>query len=98
GATTSATKSPRPSNNRRSSTRRSGAPMPWLTRGSSRLVPGMSIIASPRSDHRRLLQLLPYQIEPLERRLVRDHEKIGIAVLRLVPRPGPVRYGEDIVL
>jgi hypothetical protein len=45
-----------------------------------------------------LLDLIAHEVEPLERRLVRHHEEIGVAAARLVARPRPVRDGEDVVL
>src|SRR5947209_15024826 len=80
GCSMSATNFPRPSRKRRSSTRRSGAPMPWSL---GRVT---------------LLQFLAHQVEPLERRLVGDHEQVGVATLGFVTREGPVRDGEHVVL
>ena len=53
--------------------------------------------AAPRND-KALFHFLAHEIEPLERRLVRHHEKVGVAAARLVAREGPMRDGEDVVL
>src|SRR5690349_5757629 len=45
-----------------------------------------------------LLQLLPYEVEVLERGLVRHHEQVGVPAAGLMARPGPMRNGKDVVL
>ena len=44
-----------------------------------------------------LLHFLAHEIEPLERRLVRHHEEVGVAAPRLMARKGPMRDGEDVM-
>src|SRR5262249_41809383 len=77
-----------------------GPPRPLTVPGPQRTV---TLHAALRPGHdafitRWSFDLLAHEVEPLERRLVRHHEEVGIAAACLMAREGPMRDREYVML